>query len=112
VLLGSLDKAVEAYDKAHEQDSRDPVIKLKRCYAAAKTGDLDTAELMLSGAERLGGERLPAELVEKVLQVMPKHRIPRSMRAREQAKLNESGGENGNGGNGKNKNGNAAPSAP
>jgi tetratricopeptide (TPR) repeat protein len=106
LLLGSLDKAVEAYDKAHELDSQDPVIKLKRCYAAAKTGDLDTAELMLSGAERLGGDRLPADLVEKVFQVMPKYRIPRSMRIREQAKLNGAGGENGT------ENGKPPPSTP
>lgn len=97
MLMGSMEKAVEAYDKAHELDSRDPVIKLKRCYAAAKTGDMDTAELMLSGAERLGGDRLPPDLVKKVLNVVPKYRIPRSMRMREQERLNAAAGDDAGG---------------
>jgi tetratricopeptide (TPR) repeat protein len=92
LLLGSLEKAVESYDQAHQLDSHDPVIKLKRGFAAAKSGDLDTAELMLEGAERLGGARLPADLVAKVLEVMPKYRVPRSMRAREQEKQSEAAG--------------------
>ncbi len=92
LLLGGLDKAMEAYDKAHELDSRDPVIKLKRGFAYAKRGDVETAAVMLSGAERLGGNRLPPDLVKKVILLVPWDRIPRSMRQREAATLNGTDG--------------------